>query len=141
MKQLLGVSLAQQRLTMVLLTSFAVLALALAAVGIYGVVSYSVRQRTHELGIRMALGAQTGDVLKLILTEGLRLVLLGTLIGLLTAFALTRWMETLLFGVRPNDPLTFVVIALVLTLAALLACWIPARRATKVDPMVALRYE
>ncbi|MCI0388409.1 MAG: ABC transporter permease [Acidobacteria bacterium] len=141
MDQLLGNSLAQRQLTLVLLVSFAALALLLAAVGIYGVISYSVRQRTHELGIRMALGAQTGDVLKLILAQGLKLALIGVVIGLGAAFALTRWMETLLFGVRPTDPLTFAVIAVVLTLVAVLACWIPARRATKVDPMVALRCE
>ncbi len=141
MDQLLGNSLSQRRLTLVLLASFAVLALLLAAIGVYGVIAYSVRQRTNEIGIRMALGAQTGDVLKLILTQGLKLALIGVVIGLAAAFALTRWMETLLFGVRPADPLTFVVIAAVLTLVALLACYIPARRAAKVDPMVALRCE
>lgn len=141
MEQLLGRSMAQRRLTLFLLVSFAALALLLAAVGIYGVISYSVRQRTHELGIRMALGAQTGDVLKLILKQGLRLTLLGVVIGLGAAFALTRWMETLLFNVRPTDPLTYTVIACVLTLVALFACYIPARRATKVDPMIALRCE
>ena len=104
-------ALAQRRLTLTLLVSLAVLALLLASVGIYGVISYSVRQRTHELGIRMALGAQTRDVLKLILSQGLKLALLGIGIGLLLAFALTRWMETLLFDVRPTDPLTFAIIA------------------------------
>jgi len=141
MEQLLGISMAQRRLTLTLLLSFAALALLLAGVGIYGVISYSVRQRTHELGIRMALGAQRRDVLKLILTQGLKLALIGVVIGLLTAFALTRWMETLLFNVRPTDPLIFAVIAVVLLLVALFACWLPARRATKVDPMVALRCE
>jgi predicted permease len=141
MDQLLGNSLAQRRLTLVLLVSFAALALLLAAVGIYGVISYAVRQRTHELGIRMALGAQTRDVLALILKQGLQLALIGIGLGLLAAFALTRWMESLLFGVRPTDAMTFGLIALVLLLVALTACWIPARRATKVDPMIALRYE
>jgi putative ABC transport system permease protein len=141
MEQLLGISLAQRRLTMTLLLSFAALALLLASVGIYGVISYSVRQRTRELGIRMALGAKRRDVLKMILAQGLKLALIGVAIGLLTAFALTRWMETLLFNVRPADPLTFAVIPAVLLLVALIACWIPARRATKVDPMVALRCE
>jgi len=141
MEQLLGISLAQRRLTMTLLLSFAALALLLASVGIYGVISYSVRQRTRELGIRMALGAKRRDVLKMILAQGLKLALIGVAIGLLAAFALTRWMETLLFNVRPADPLTFAVIPAVLLLVALIACWIPARRATKVDPMVALRCE
>jgi putative ABC transport system permease protein len=141
MDQLLGNSLAQRRLTLTLLSSFAALALLLAAVGAYGVVSHSVKQRTHELGVRMALGAQRRDVLKLVLAQGLKLTLLGVGIGLLAAFALTRWMETLLFSVRPADPLTFTVIAAVLTLVSLAACWIPARRAAKVDPLVALRRE
>jgi len=141
MERLLGRSLAQRRLTLVLLVSFAALALLLAAVGVYGVISYSVRQRAHELGIRMALGAQPIDMLRLILAQGLKLTLLGVVIGLGAALALTRWMETLLFQVRPIDPLTYTVIAVALTLVALLACYIPARRATKVDPMVALRAE
>jgi len=139
MDQLLSSSRAQRRLTLTLLGAFAALALLLAAVGIYGVTSYSVRQRTHELGIRIALGAQAGDVLKLILGQGLKLALIGVVIGLLEAFALTRWMETLLFDVRPTDPLTFTVIAVLLLLVSLLACYVPARRAAKVDPIVALR--
>jgi putative ABC transport system permease protein len=141
MDQLLGNSLAQRRLTLVLLASFAALALSLAAVGMYGVISYSVRQRTHELGLRMALGAQARDALTLILKQGVKLTLIGIGIGLAAAYALTRWLESLLFGVRPADPLTFTVIAVVLMLVALLACWIPARRATKVDPIVALKTE
>jgi putative ABC transport system permease protein len=141
MDQLLGNSLAQRRLIMVLLASLAALALVLAAVGIYGVVAYSVRQRTHELGLRMALGAQARDVLRLILAQGVKLTLLGIGLGLAAAFALTRWMESLLFGVRPTDAWTFGAIAVVLLLVALLACWIPARRATQVDPMIALRCE
>ncbi|MEK6322863.1 MAG: ABC transporter permease [Acidobacteriota bacterium] len=141
MDQLLANSLAQRRLTLVLLASFATLALLLAAVGVYGVVSYAVRQRTHELGIRIALGAQAHDVLTLILTQGLKLALLGVALGLGAALALTRWMESLLFGVRPTDPLTLGVIAAGLLGVAVVACWIPARRATKVDPMAALRHE
>jgi putative ABC transport system permease protein len=141
MDQLLGNTLAQRRLTLVLLASLAALALLLAAVGIYGVVSYSVRQRTHELGLRMALGAQARDVLRLILAQGLKLTLVGVALGLLASLALTRWMESLLFGVRPADALTFCVIAVVLLGVALLACWLPARRATKVDPLIALRAE
>jgi len=113
----------------------------LAAVGIYGVISYAVRQRTHELGIRMALGAQARDVMTLILRQGLKMTLIGIGLGLVAAYALTRWMESLLFGVRPADALTFGMIAVVLLLVALLACWIPSRRATKVDPMTALRCE
>jgi putative ABC transport system permease protein len=141
MDQLLGNSLAQRRLTMTLLISFATLALLLAAVGIYGVISYAVRQRTHELGIRMALGAQKSDVLRMILAQGLKLTLIGIVLGALAALILTRWMESLLFEVQPNDLLTLSAIALLLSLVALIACWVPARRATKVDPMIALRYE
>jgi putative ABC transport system permease protein len=141
MDQLLGNSLAQRRLTLVLLASLAALALLLAAVGIYGVISYSVRQRTHELGLRIALGAQARDVLALILKQGVKLTLIGIGLGSMAAFALTRWLESLLFGVRPTDALTFAAIALLLLLVALLACWIPARRATRVDPLIALRSE
>jgi putative ABC transport system permease protein len=141
MDQLLGNSIAQRRLTLVLLASFAALALLLAAVGIYGVISYAVRQRTHEFGIRLALGARARDVLALILKQGLKLTLIGIGLGLLAAYALTRLLESLLFGVRPTDALTFGVIVVVLLGVALLACWIPARRATKVDPLVALRHE
>ncbi|NOT63135.1 MAG: FtsX-like permease family protein, partial [Acidobacteria bacterium] len=139
MDQLLGNSLAQRRLTLVLLASLATLALLLAAIGIYGVIAYSVRLRTHELGLRMALGAQPRDVLALILKQGLKLTLIGIGLGLVAAFALTRWMASLLFGVPATDVLTFGVIAVTLLLVALVACWIPARRATKVDPMIALR--
>ncbi|MFY9575032.1 MAG: FtsX-like permease family protein, partial [Blastocatellia bacterium] len=141
MDQLLGNSLAQRRLTLVLLASFAALALLLASVGVYSVICYAVRQRTRELGIRMALGAQSRDVLRLILSQGLRLALLGVALGLGAAFALTRWMESLLFGVSATDTLTFAAIAVLLIAVALVACWIPARRATRLDPLTALRHE
>jgi putative ABC transport system permease protein len=138
---LLGEATAQPRFNASLLALFALLALALAPVGIYGVIAYAVAQRTQEIGLRMALGAQPRDVLRLILAQGLKLTLSGVSLGLLAAFALTRWLNSLLFGVSATDPLTFGGIALMLTFVALLACWIPARRAAKVDPMVALRYE
>jgi putative ABC transport system permease protein len=133
--------LATRRLTLALFSLFAVVALALAAVGLYGVMSYGVAQRTHELGLRMALGATSRDALKLIIGQGLKLVALGLALGLGAAMMVTRFMAHLLFGVGATDPLTFVAIALLLALVALLACWIPARRATKVDPIIALRYE
>jgi putative ABC transport system permease protein len=141
MEQVLSVSLAFQRFLMTLMSVFAGLALVLAAVGIYGVLSYWVSQRTHEIGIRMALGAQKHDVLRAIIRQGLTLAAVGVAVGLAAAFILTRFIASLLYEVKPADPMTFIVVALLLTAVALLACYIPARRATKVDPMVALRYE
>jgi ABC-type antimicrobial peptide transport system permease subunit len=125
---------------MILLGAFAALALILAGVGIYGVVAYTASQSTHEIGIRMALGAQRRDVLRLIVAEGAKLTFVGTLIGIVGALALTRVMSSLLFEVKPGDPAIFAAVAILLALVAFAACYIPARRATQVDPMVALRY-
>ena len=139
--EFMAVSIAQERFNMLLLGIFAALALTLAAVGIYGLVSYAVSQRTHEIGVRVAIGAQRWDVLRLILRDGAKLALFGTAIGIVAAFGLTRLMASLLFEVKPTDPATFFTVAGLLCLVALLACYIPARRANRVDPMVALRYE
>jgi ABC-type antimicrobial peptide transport system permease subunit len=141
MSDIVSQAVARQRFSMLLLGLFAGLALLLAAVGIYGVMSYTVAQRTHEIGIRMALGAQRGDVLKLALGQGLRLVTFGVIIGLAAAFVLTRVMTSLLFGVSPTDSMTFITISVVLMSVAALASYIPALRATRVDPMLALRYQ
>ena len=141
MEQTVAQSVAARRFSMLLLTVFGILALALASLGIYGLMSYTVAQRTREIGVRMALGAQMSDVLKLMVGQGMKLALVGVVLGVVASVGLTQLMKTLLFGVSATDPLTFVVIASLLAVVALLACWLPARRATKVDPMEALRYE
>jgi len=134
-------SIASQRFSLVLLTAFAGLALLLASIGIYGVLSYLVGQRTQEIGVRMALGAQRVDVLRMVVEDGARMTFAGTAIGLVAAVGLTRLMANMLFGVRPLDPLTFGAVSVILCGIALVACYLPARRAAKVDPMVALHYE
>jgi putative ABC transport system permease protein len=141
MNEIRAESVAGERLNLTLLSLFAGIALVLAIVGIYGVMSYSVTQRTHEIGIRMAIGARPRDVFKMVLAQGMKLALIGVVLGLGFAFALTRLMETMLFGVEPTDKLTFAAISIMLITVALLACYLPGRRATKVEPTISLRYE
>ena len=141
MDDIVAATLAARRFSMILLASFAGLALLLSSIGIYGVISYVVGQRTHEIGLRMALGASRTEVLRMVLSQGAKLAGIGVLLGLAASLALTQLMGSMLYGVSPTDPLTFAGVAVILTLVALAACYIPARRAMRVDPMVALRYE
>jgi ABC-type antimicrobial peptide transport system permease subunit len=141
MDEVIAGSLAARRFSMIIFGAFAVLALVLASIGIFGVTSYLVGQRTREIAIRMALGAERPHILRLVLGPGGRLALAGVGVGLAAAFGLTRLMASLLYGVAPTDPMTFGAVALLLILVALAACYIPARRASKVDPLVALRWE
>ncbi len=141
MEEIVSRSISKQRLTMFLLTAFSALALVLSSVGIYGVISYLTGQRTHEIGVRVALGASSSDVLRMVLGEGMRITLIGVAIGLAAAFGLTRLITTIIYGVGATDPITFAAVAILLSGIALFACYIPARRAMRVDPMIALRYE
>jgi putative ABC transport system permease protein len=134
-------SVFQRRYPSYLVGSFAILALILGTIGLYGLISYSVSQRTREFGIRIAVGAMRSDILRLVLSHGMRLILVGLFLGTVTALGLTRLMSSLLYGVGANDAFTFASVAILLTLVAIIACYIPARRATRVDPLVALRYE
>jgi predicted permease len=141
MDEVIAGSLAERRVSMILLGVFAAVAVLLASVGIFGVISYVVGQRTQEIGVRVALGAQQSDVLRLIVGEGMSMALLGVAIGMVAAFGVTRLMTKILYGVSATDPITFAVVAIVLSCVALLACYLPARKALTVDPMIALRYE
>jgi len=141
MDNLLSRSVAPRRFNLFLLGLFAAIALVLAMVGIYGVLAFGVSRRRHEIGIRMALGALPRQILNLIVWQGMRLVLIGTVLGILASIALTQFMSTLLFGVQAADPLTFLCVAVLLACTALAACCAPARRAMRIDPMIALRYE
>jgi len=141
LREVVAESVTERRFMLCGLAGFAIVALLLAAIGLYGVIAYAVAQRTRELGIRMALGAQRDNILWLVLRQGLNLVLVGVAIGLVGALVLTRFLSGLLFDLKPTDPPTLIATSLLLVAVASLACWVPARRATKVDPMVALRYE
>ena len=140
-QEIVARSIATQQLAMMLLSVFSLLALVLSAIGIYGVISYLAGQRTKEIGVRMAMGATSADVLRLVLGDGMRLTLVGVGIGVVAALGLTRLITKMIYGVGATDPITFAVVAILLTGVALFACYIPARRAMRVDPIIALRYE
>jgi putative ABC transport system permease protein len=141
MDQIMATAIAQRRFAMLLLGLFALTATVLGGIGIYGVMSYLATQRRHEIGIRMALGAQRRDVLRLVVGQGMRLALIGVLLGLVAAVLLTRSISELLFGVKPTDPITLSAVIVIVAAVAFAACFVPARRASRVNPMVALRYE
>jgi len=141
LKQVISSTTAPRRFNALLLGVFAAIALLLSAVGIYSVISYSITLRTQEIGIRMALGARRPAILLMVMRKGLLLTLIGTVSGLAGAFVLTQWMSSLLFGISASDPATYLIVFVVSFAAAVLACVLPARRATRVDPLVALRYE
>jgi len=141
MNEIVSISTSRQRFNMVLMTIFGGSALLLAAIGIYGLMAYSVQQRSQEIGIRMALGAEPGSVRRMVVFQGMRLALFGVVIGIASAFGLTRFIATFLFGVQARDPMVFIGIPILLGLVALFAVWLPARRASRVDPVIALRYE
>jgi putative ABC transport system permease protein len=141
MEQVVSNSIARQNFNMLLLTIFGAIALLLAAIGIYGLMSYSVEQATHDIGVRMALGAARRDILGLVVGRGMTLAAIGLVVGIAAAFAATRLLSRMLFGVKPTDPATYLAVALSLGLVALVACYLPARRAIRVDPLVALRSE
>jgi putative ABC transport system permease protein len=141
MEQRIGRSLDSRRFSMILLGVFAALALALAAIGIYGLIAYAVTERTHEIGVRLALGAQRRDVMSMIVVQGMTMAATGAAVGVVAALAVTRLMSSLLFGISAADPVTFAAIPVLLGVVAFVACYVPARRATRVDPLVALRTE
>ena len=141
MEEVVSRSISRQRFNVLLMTVFGASALLLAAIGIYGLMAYSVEQRTREIGIRMALGAEADQVRRMVILQGMRLAVIGVIVGLAAAFGLTRLMASFLFGVQARDPAVFVVMPLLLTIVSLIAVWLPARRASTVNPLVALRYE
>jgi len=141
MDQMLDASMARERVSMIIFVMFAIVALTLASVGLYGVVAHGVTERTHEIGVRLALGAARADVLALVVRQGFSMAVAGSIVGLLASLALSRWIEGLLFGVKPTDPATFTAVVATLLAVALIACLIPAHRATRLDPTSALRAE